>query len=318
MQRRTKWIFIILSVLSLVLTVTFLFIGLTPEGWDYALPRRGRSVAAIIIVGAAIAFSTLIFQTITNNRILTPSIIGLDSLYMLVQTSLVFFFGTLGLVSMSQGTNFMISIALMVGFALLLYTMLFKGEQQNIYFLLLVGIIFGTLFSSLSTFMQVLIDPNEFQSIQNRMFASFSNINVDLLWLACIILLLTMIYAFPYLKYLDTLSLGRDHAVNLGIPYDKVVRRYLIIIAIMVSVSTALVGPILFLGLLVVNVAREMLSTFRHSQLAIASVLVSIVALVGGTLVVERVFAFSAPLSVIINFVGGAYFIYLLLRGTKN
>ncbi|MBM7631640.1 iron chelate uptake ABC transporter family permease subunit [Geomicrobium sediminis] len=318
MQRKTKWIFITLIVLSISLIATFLFIGLTPAGWDYALPRRGRSVAAIIIVGSAIAFSTLIFQTITNNRILTPSIIGLDSLYMLIQTALVFFFGTLGLVFFSQEANFLMSIVFMVLFALLLYALLFRGEQQNIYFLLLVGIVFGTLFGSLSTFMQVLIDPNEFQSIQNRMFASFSNINVDLLWLSIIILLLTLLYVFPYLKYLDTLALGRDHAVNLGIPYDKVIRRFLIVIAIMVSVSTALVGPIMFLGLLVVNVAREMLPTFRHSTLAIGSILVSVVALVGGTLLVERVFAFSAPLSVFINFIGGAYFIYLLLRGTKN
>nr|WP_090397054.1 iron chelate uptake ABC transporter family permease subunit [Natribacillus halophilus] len=295
-----------------------MFIGLSPEGWDYALPRRGRSVIAIIIVGAAIAFSTMIFQTITNNRILTPSIIGLDNLYILVQTVLIFFFGTAGLVLFSQGANFIASIIIMVLFALLLYLLLFRGEQQNIYFLLLVGIVFGTLFSSLSTFMQVLMDPNEYLSIQDEMFASFSNINEDLLWLAMVILILTMIYVRPYLKYLDALSLGRDQAINLGVPYDRVIRRFLIVIAVMVSVSTALVGPIMFLGLLVVNVARELLRSFKHSHLINASILVSIVALVGGTLVVEHVFEYAAPLSVIINFIGGTYFIYLLLRGTKR
>jgi iron complex transport system permease protein len=313
-----KWIYLLLGALLAALIGTFLFIDIAPGAWDYALPRRGRSVVAIIIVGGAIASSTLFFQTITNNRILTPSIIGLDSLYMLIQTLLVFLFGTIGLVAINKYVNFGLSIVFMVLFAVLLYALMFKKEGQNFYFLLLVGIVFGTLFSSLSTFLQVMIDPNEFLTIQNRMFASFSNINVDLLWLSIVILAATVLYIWPYLKYLDAISLGRDQAINLGVPYDKAIRKFLVVIALLVSVSTALVGPVLFLGLLVANVARELMPTYKHTHLAITSVLVSSIALVGGTLLVERVFTYSAPLSVIINFVGGIYFIYLLLRGTKS
>lgn len=313
-----KWIYLLLGATLAVLIATFLFIDIAPGAWDYALPRRGRSVVAIIIVGGAIASSTLFFQTITNNRILTPSIIGLDSLYMLIQTLLVFLFGTIGLVAINKFVNFGLSIVFMVLFAVLLYALMFKKEGQSLYFLLLVGIVFGTLFSSLSTFLQVMIDPNEFLTIQNRMFASFSNINVDLLWLSIVIVAATVLYIWPYLKYLDAISLGRDQAINLGVPYDKAIRKFLVVIALLVSVSTALVGPVLFLGLLVANVARELMPTYKHTHLAITSVLVSSIALVGGTLLVERVFTYSAPLSVIINFVGGIYFIYLLLRGTKS
>lgn len=313
-----KWIYLLLGALLAALIGTFLFIDIAPGAWDYALPRRGRSVVAIIIVGGAIASSTLFFQTITNNRILTPSIIGLDSLYMLIQTLLVFLFGTIGLVAINKYVNFGLSIVFMVLFAVLLYALMFKKEGQNLYFLLLVGIVFGTLFSSLSTFLQVMIDPNEFLTIQNRMFASFSNINVDLLWLSIVILAATVLYIWPYLRYLDAISLGRDQAINLGVPYDKAIRKFLVVIALLVSVSTALVGPVLFLGLLVANIARELMPTYKHTHLAITSVLVSSIALVGGTLLVERVFTYSAPLSVIINFVGGIYFIYLLLRGTKS
>lgn len=313
-----KWIYLLLGAMLAALVGTFLFIDIAPGAWDYALPRRGRSVVAIVIVGGAIASSTLFFQTITNNRILTPSIIGLDSLYMLIQTLLVFLFGTIGLVLINQYVNFGLSIVFMVLFAVLLYALMFKKEGQNLYFLLLVGIVFGTLFSSLSTFLQVMIDPNEFLTIQNRMFASFSNINVDLLWISIVILAATVLYIWPYLKYLDAISLGRDQAINLGVPYDRAIKKFLVVIALLVSVSTALVGPVLFLGLLVANVARELMPTYKHTHLAITSVLVSSIALVGGTLLVERVFTYSAPLSVIINFVGGIYFIYLLLRGTKS
>ncbi|MFP7233333.1 petrobactin ABC transporter permease YclO [Bacillus subtilis] len=302
--------------LALICIGLFLFYDL--GNWDYTLPRRIKKVAAIVLTGGAIAFSTMIFQTITNNRILTPSILGLDSLYMLIQTGIIFLFGSANIVIMNKNINFIISVLLMILFSLVLYQIMFKGEGRNIFFLLLVGIVFGTLFSSLSSFMQMLIDPNEFQVVQDKMFASFNNINTDLLWLAFIIFLLTGIYVWRFTKFFDVLSLGREHAVNLGIDYDKVVKQMLVVVAILVSVSTALVGPIMFLGLLVVNLAREFLKTYKHSYLIAGSVFISIIALVGGQFVVERVFTFSTTLSVIINFAGGIYFIYLLLKENKS
>nr|WGE03048.1 petrobactin ABC transporter permease YclO [Bacillus subtilis] len=302
--------------LAIVCIGLFLFYDL--GNWDYTLPRRIKKVAAIVLTGGAIAFSTMIFQTITNNRILTPSILGLDSLYMLIQTGIIFLFGSANMVIMNKNINFIISVLLMILFSLVLYQIMFKGEGRNIFFLLLIGIVFGTLFSSLSSFMQMLIDPNEFQVVQDKMFASFNNINTELLWLAFIIFLLTGVYVWRFTKFFDVLSLGREHAVNLGIDYDKVVKQMMIVVAILVSVSTALVGPIMFLGLLVVNLTREFLKTYKHSYLIAGSVFISIIALVGGQFVVEKVFTFSTTLSVIINFAGGIYFIYLLLKENKS
>ncbi|MFK2825403.1 iron chelate uptake ABC transporter family permease subunit [Bacillus sp. B190/17] len=308
---------LILSAAAVMLIAAFMFIGLG-NNWGYALPKRAMKIFAIVLTGAAIAFSTLIFQTITNNRILTPSILGLDSLYMLIQTILIFVFGSTNLTWMNKQVNFVLSVVLMILFAGILYKILFKREGENIYFLLLVGLIFGTFFQSFTSFMQVLIDPNEFQIIQDRMFASFNNVQTDVLILALIILVLVSLYFIRFMKYLDVLSLGKEHAVNLGVDYDYTVKRLLIVVAILISVATALVGPITFLGLLVVNVTYEMFRTFRHSYLLAGSILVSIIALIGGQLIVERVFTFSTTLSVIINFVGGVYFIYLLLKENKK
>ncbi|MEG7379805.1 petrobactin ABC transporter permease YclO [Bacillus subtilis] len=305
-------------LVGLAIVCIGLFLFYDVGNWDYTLPRRIKKVAAIVLTGGAIAFSTMIFQTITNNRILTPSILGLDSLYMLIQTGIIFLFGSANMVIMNKNMNFIISVLLMIVFSLVLYQLMFKGEGRNIFFLLLVGIVFGTLFGSLSSFMQMLIDPNEFQVVQDKMFASFNNINTDLLWLAFIIFLLTGVYVWRFTKFFDVLSLGREHAVNLGIDYDKVVKQMLVVVAILVSVSTALVGPIMFLGLLVVNLAREFLNTYKHSYLIAGSVFISIIALVGGQFVVEKVFTFSTTLSVIINFAGGIYFIYLLLKENKS
>jgi iron complex transport system permease protein len=315
-MKPTLKIFILIG-LSMVAVSLFLFYSIGPN-WDYVLPRRAAKVFAIILTGGSIAFSTVIFQTITGNRILTPSIIGLDSLYLLIQTFIIFVFGSASFIAVNKQANFLLSVSLMVVFALLLYRFLFKGEGRNIYFLLLIGIVFGTLFGSLSTFMQVLIDPNEFMMVQDRMFASFNNVNIDLLWLSFTLLIGIGIYVSKFIKYLDVISLGKEHAINLGVPYDSIVQKLLIIIAVLVSISTALVGPITFLGLLVANITYEFMKTYRHHYILIASTFISILALVGGQFIVERVFTFSTTLSVIINFVGGVYFIYLLLRESKS
>ncbi|MGY3718142.1 iron chelate uptake ABC transporter family permease subunit [Sutcliffiella cohnii] len=312
-----KWKISGLIIVSVALILTYLFIGLG-SNWGYVLPRRGMKILAIVITGGTIAISTVVFQTITNNRILTPSLLGLDNLYILIQTFIIFLFGSTSFLLINKNVNFIISILLMVLFSLVFYKILFKREGNNIYFLLLVGIIFGTLFDSASTFMQVLIDPNEFMVVQDRMFASFNNVQTDLIFIAIGVLVLVGLYFMKFANYLDVLSLGKDEAINLGVDYDYAVKRLLIVIAILVSISTALVGPIIFLGLLVANVSYEFLKTYKHKYLLIGSVFISIIALVGGQLVVERVFTFSTTLSVIINFIGGVYFIYLLLRGTKK
>lgn len=310
MSNRRK--LLLLTLLVTLLIAVYLFVGI-PGNWGYILPRRATRVLAIVITGAVIGVSTTIFQTITNNRILTPSLIGLDSLYILIQTFIIFFYGSTSLTATDKNVNFFLSVGLMIGFALILFQVLFR-KGHNIYFLLLTGLIFGTFFNSLSTFMQVLIDPNEFLIVQNRMFASFNNVNTDILYLSLIILAITCIYFIPFIKYLDVLSLGKEHAINLGVDYDYLVRRLMIIVAICISVATALVGPIMFLGILVSNVTYELFKTYRHSVLLVGVMLISVGALVGGQLIVDRVFSFETTLSVIINLIGGVYFLYLILK----
>jgi iron complex transport system permease protein len=307
---------LILLGMVVIAVACFIFYDIGPNV-DYVLPRRVTKVAAIIVTGAAIAFSTIIFQTITNNRILTPSIIGLDALYILLQTIIIFIAGSMSFFIINDYVNFLLGVVLMVIFSTLLFGFLFKREE-NIYFLLLIGIIIGTLFGSLSEFMQILIDPNEFLMVQSRMFASFNNIQTDLLIISVILMALAIIFYLPNHKYLDVLSLGREHAINLGVDYDLVVKKLLIVVAILIAISTALVGPITFLGLLVVNVTHEFYKTYKHKHLIIGSILISILALVGGQFIVEKIFTFSTTVSVIVNFIGGVYFIYLLLKENRS
>ncbi|EAH6799890.1 iron ABC transporter permease [Campylobacter coli] len=306
---------LILAFLTLIMALVFVFAGLKDFD-EYALKNRFLQIAAIVIVAICIAVSTVIFQTLCNNKILTPAIIGLDSLYMLLQSALVFSLGSANLSVYRNDINFLITLACMVVFSLGLYKILFSSDK-SIYLIMLLGLIFGTLFSTLSSFFEILINPDEFMIIQGRMFASFDNIAFDVLALAYIVTLLSFIWIFRYMKFLDPLSLGKDLSINLGINYQKISKHLMIIIAILTSISTALVGPITFLGLLVVNITYELFKTAKHSILLLACILISILALLGGVFFVSRIFDYNTTISVIINFLGGIYFIYLVLKGNK-
>ncbi|HSP21954.1 MAG TPA: iron chelate uptake ABC transporter family permease subunit [Planococcus sp. (in: firmicutes)] len=308
---------ILLAGLALAACALYLFHDLNGS-FDYALPRRGVKVFAMVLTAVAIAYATVVFQTITHNRILTPSVMGLDALYMLLQTLLIFFLGSDHVTILNKQVNFLLSIAVMVVFALLFYRLLFKKGGQPIYFLLLIGIIFGTFFSSISTFLQVLIDPNEFQLVQDRMFASFNNVNADLVWTSLAFVTVLVGVAWRHNASLDVLSLGRDAAVNLGVNYDSLVKGMLVLSAVLIAIATALVGPITFFGLIVANLSYQFFKSYKHSVLLSGAIVISIIALVGGQWVVERVFTFNTTLSVIINFIGGVYFIYLLLKESRS
>ncbi|MDZ5252533.1 iron chelate uptake ABC transporter family permease subunit [Clostridium sp. LIBA-8841] len=307
---------ILLGVIALSVVLLFLFQGLNKNNWDYNISKRVPKVIAIIITGGAIAYSSMIFQTVTNNRILTPSVLGLDSLYGFVQTLSVFIFGTSSVVMLNHKVNFGVSVLCMIISSLILYKFMFK-KSNNIYFLLLVGTVLGTLFKTLSTFMQVLIDPNEFEALQTSLYASFNNVNTDILFITIVIVLLIFAFMYDDIKKLDVLLLGRENAINLGINYDKLSKKILVVVAILVSVSTALVGPITFLGILIVNLSYEFFSTYKHSVLIAGASLMGVIALVGGQFIVERILNYTSTVSIIINFIGGAYFLYLLLKESK-
>ena len=316
-MKKNKKQIIIMSIMALTFLTLFIVWGLTAKNYRFNLSLRIPKVLGILIAGGTISVASILFQTITNNRIITPSIIGLDSLYTLVQTIVVFVFGSTSIFMVNKTVNFLTSGTLMVLLAMVLFKVVLKSSKNNIFFLLLVGTVVGTLFRSMSSFMQVLIDPNEFDALQAKIIASFSLVNTEIIIVSIIILVILGLVLYKDFSKLDVMSLGREQAINLGVDYDRFSKKILIIVAILVSLSTALVGPITFLGIIVVNLTYEITKTYRHSVLLIVGTLISIIALVGGQFLVERVFTFNTTISIIINFIGGVYFINLLLRESK-
>ncbi len=309
---------VIALIIILVLTLITVSMGLTWKSLAFKLPRRLNKILAYLIVSFSISYSAISFQTLTNNKLLTPSVMGLDSLYMFIQTIIVFIFGSGKIEMLSGPFNYFLSLIVMVGFSMILFAILFKREQNSIYFLLLVGMVFGSLFGGLSSFMQVILDPNEFLLVQGKMFASFDNINTNLLLISLVITVAIFILNLNDYRKLDVLSLGKNQAISLGLDYNKLVLKNLISISILTAVSTALVGPITFLGLIIASLSTHIFNSHKHSVRIFGGTLICNIALLASVLIVENVFKMGTTVSVVINFVGGIYFIYLILKGAKK
>lgn len=317
LKSRPTRILLLLSFLVAIAIVCFMTLG-AKGSWSFVLPFRGFKLAAIILVAYSIAVSTVLFQTVTHNRILTPSIMGFDALYILIQTVVVFVFGASQLTIIGPNAMFAVEVAIMVLFAGLLYHWLFSTRSRSLHLVMLVGIVFGIFFRSLSNLMQRMIDPTEFAVLQDRFFANFNTVHSELLLFATIIVALVSLIGWRMLHVFDVLTLGREAAVNLGVDYKRTINIILILVTILVSVSTALVGPVTFFGLLVANLAYMIAGTARHRVVLPVAVLLAILCLVGGQVILERVFAFNTALSVIIEFLGGLVFIILLVRGNAR
>jgi iron complex transport system permease protein len=314
---RPAKVMLILGLLVLGIIITFMTINLKGN-LNFVLSFRGTKIWAMSLVGFSIAVSTVLFQTISNNRILTPSIMGFDALYVLLQTTLVFVLGSQRIVQIDPQIRFVVEVVLMVGFSGLLYRWLFGGTRHSLHLLILVGIIFGVLFRSASNFMQRLIDPNEFVVLQDMLFASFNSFDKELLVVSTVLIFGVMVVLWRIRHTFDVLNLGRENAINLGVNHKRVVTTILVSTTVLVSISTALVGPVTFFGLLVANLAYQLIGMHKHKWVIPCAVLLSIVALVGGQMVVERVFSFNTSLSIIVEFLGGAMFIILLVRGAAR
>jgi iron complex transport system permease protein len=310
MDRRTA----ILIVALVIASAVYLFWGLGPT-WRFVLPLRAGKLAGMLLTGFSVAVATILFQTVSRNRILTPQIMGFDALYVLMQTALVAVLGLTGFASLPVALKFSAEVAVMIAAALLLFGTLMGRGAQDIPRLILTGVILGVLFRSGAGFLARVMDPNEYAVVQSASFASFGRVNTALLPVAAGLSGVAMIAALLLSSRLDVLALGRPTAVSLGLSHDRLVLLVLALVAVLVSVATALVGPVAFFGLIVAGLAHELTRSVRHARLIPMAMLVAGLMLVIGQTVFERVLSLQSSLSVVIEFAGGLFFLWLLLKG---
>ncbi|WP_198963195.1 iron chelate uptake ABC transporter family permease subunit [Marinibacterium profundimaris] len=310
-------VLLVLGALALVAVLGYMTLG-AKAPWSFLLPYRGEKLVALVLVAVSVSTATVLFQTITFNRILTPSIMGFDALYVLILTGAVWALGGIAVMRMPPVVSFAVTGGAMILASLALFGTLLGQARADIMRMILTGIIFGVLCRSLTGFLQRMIDPNEFAVVQVASYARFTDIETGLLWLAAPLTLGALALAWRMRRALDVVSLGTDTAITLGERPGRRQLQVLVLVALLVSVSTALVGPVAFLGLLVVSLAHAILPTPYHAQLLPAAGLISIIVLVGGQTVLERVLQLATPLSVVVDVLGGIVFLALILKGAAK
>lgn len=304
---------IILSILTLICSLAYLFYDLNLDFFKFSMSLRVPKLLAMLLTAYCIGAASLIFQTIIRNTIVTPCLLGMNSLYLLIHTGVMFFFGSASVLVLNKYVNFGLDLILMGTIATFVYSYLFRVTKYNVLYVLLAGTVMATFFLSLQNSMVRIMDPNEYDALLSSLVASFNSVNADILAIAIIITIVLSLIYYKDLAVLDVLSLGKENAINLGIDYDKTIKRLLLGVTLFIAVATALVGPISFLGLIIANLSRELFKTYRHNYLVAGSVLMGMLVLVAGQVIVERVFILSIPISVFISIAGGLYFMYLLI-----
>jgi iron complex transport system permease protein len=335
MRKNNQKIFILFGILSVVAVIGYLTVWMIskqsliremysdPSLRDVLFTiigdiakERFVKVLAIVVAAVLVAHTSLVFQTMTNNRILTPSILGFDAIYAITQTLIIFLLGSISLLIQNPFINFFINTVIMVLIVMMMYALVFRKNKNNIVLLLLVGMIITSLARSIVNFLQVLMDPNEYQSVQALTSVSIVNIDTKLVLWVLPVMIVMVGYFISRSRIYDVIQLGETSAINLGVSYQKETRLDLIMIAISIAISTALVGPLSFLGLIVVNSARELLKTYKHLPLFILSSLIAIVFLVFGQVIIELT-GYQTTVVTLISFAGGIYMIYLILKENK-
>lgn len=312
---------IVIALIAIIIVAAFLFIGVKFHNHKllrYAMKLRIPKVIAMIITAFAIGAATIIFQSVINNTIVTPCLLGMNALYTLIHTSVVFVLGSGSILFTNDNLSFLVDLVLMGIIATVVYSWLFKVTGHNVLYVLLVGTVLTSFFSSIQSTLTRVMDPNEYDTLLTSLVASFSNINSEIIIFSVIILALIGVIFRKELALLDVITLGKEQAINLGVDYDRCIRRLLLAVTLCIAVATAMVGPISFLGLIIANISRQLLKTYRHTQLIAGAALMGVIALIGGQFIVERVFVYSIPISVFITVAGGIYFLYLILKGSRH
>lgn len=211
------------------------------------IKRRQNALIAMAMASVCQALATVIFQTITSNKIITPSLLGFEAIYATINTSVMYFLGVSVFLALGNVYFYLGQILIMVLVCLLLFYGILNMKNSSIDLVLLVGVVMGQGLRSVSAFMRRILSPSEFDVLQSSLFASVNNAKADYFWISLAIIGIIVLIIFANTSKLNVLALGKDVGENIGLNYKRESIKYLVCVSILMSISTALVGSMTFL-----------------------------------------------------------------------
>ena len=158
---------IVMAVIVLICAAAYMFVSVkfgNPKLFRYAMKIRTPKLVVMLITAFAIGGASIVFQSIINNTIVTPCLLGMNALYTLIHTAVYFFAGSASIFAVNANASFLMDLFLMGVTATFVYSYLFKKTNHNVLYVLLIGTVLTSFFSSIQTTLTRIMDPNEYDT----------------------------------------------------------------------------------------------------------------------------------------------------------
>ena len=273
--------------------------------------RLPKAITAIL-AGASLSVAGLMMQTLFRNPLAEPYILGVSSGASLGVALVMMASAVLPAVFISSGWGMI--LAAVIGAALVLLLVVgVSFKVQNSVSLLIVGIMFGTIASSLVGVLQYFSNPDAIKLFIMWNMGSLSAVTWEYLQILVPTILTGLLLAIILTKRLNGLLLGENYARGLGIPILQT--RVLIVTAtgILAGAITAFTGPIAFVGVAIPHIARGIFRTAKHQLLMPACVLLG-ASLILICDIISQIPTHTLPINTISALFGAPVIIWIILK----
>lgn len=285
---------------------------------NIVLQSRFPQAVTALFVGASLAISGLLLQTLFRNPLAGPSILGIsDGANLGVATIMLYFGGTLSRVMDFPFSGYlMVIMAAFIGsmtiLALIIY---FSAKVKNNVMLLIIGLMIGYLSSSLISVLNYYASSDRVHAFVMWGLGNFSGVSLAQLPYLIGFSLVGLLLAILLIKPLNALLLGESYAANLGVKIKRIRIIILFCTGLLTATTTAFCGPIAFIGLAVPHVARLGLGSSNHKMLVPVTMLLgACVALLCNLLMVVPGTNNLLPLNAVTPILGAPVIIYVIVN----
>ncbi|MCH2023897.1 MAG: iron ABC transporter permease [Saprospiraceae bacterium] len=280
--------------------------------WKLRLPK----ILTALIAGASLSVSGLLMQTFFRNPIAGPFVLGISSGASLGVALLIMASGSLSALAFLGSSNWaLIFMAMLGACAVLFLLMLVSLRIKDINTLLILGLMFGSATSAIVALLQYFSSQQALQQFVLWSMGSLTGVTWEELYLLAPVCCIVMIFCLGLSKTLDSLLLGDQYAISMGVNVRKAQQIIILSTAILAGSVTAFCGPIAFIGIAVPHLARMFFKTHRHLLLILTTILIGMIIMLGCQFIAQLPGNHQIlPINVITSFLGAPMVIYIVLR----
>ena len=276
--------------------------------FEIRLPR----VLGAFLIGAILSVSGLLLQVFFRNPLVGPQILGVGSGAQLFMAGIFLANLQLGL---DESPYFLLLASFLGSFSVLFLILLISYRVANPVYLLLIGLMFAYFTGAVSSFLMAFAQKEELYPFVLWTLGSLSKISQGKLLLLSSLGIPLILIAFLLTKDLNSLSLGEEYAMSLGVSVRNLRVLLFFISGSLVALSTSVSGPVAFIGLAVPHMARFLMNSSDIRFLLPSVVLLGAFLTALCDFLAKNLYApIEIPLSALTSIFGAPLVIFLLFK----